>query len=65
MAPDGPGLNFEVDFHGRGQHPPHALHSEGHQDSMGLCLYLALTEHLRGGLMNLIILVFQRIRFDG
>lgn len=56
MSPDGPGLNFEVDFHGRGQHPPHALHSEGHQDSMGLCLYLALSEHLRGGLMNLIIL---------
>ena len=28
------GLDFKVDFHGRGTHPPHALHSEGHQDSM-------------------------------
>lgn len=37
---------FEVDFYGRGLHPPMALHSEGHQDSMGICLYLALAEHL-------------------
>ena len=32
---DGAGLDFRVDFYGRGEHPPHALHSEGHQDSMG------------------------------
>ncbi len=37
---------FEVDFYGRGLHPPLALHSEGHQDTMGICLYLALAEHL-------------------
>jgi recombinational DNA repair ATPase RecF len=37
---------FAVDFYGRGKHPPLALHSEGHQDSMGLCLYLALAERL-------------------
>ena len=36
LHPDGAALNFEVDFYGRGTHPPHALHSEGHQDSMGL-----------------------------
>ncbi len=49
-------LHLEVDFYGRGKHPPHALHSEGHQDSMGLCLYLALAEHLTEGLIDLVIL---------
>ncbi len=52
----GPALNLEVDFYGRGTHPPHALHSEGHQDSMGLCLYLALAERLTEGLIDLLIL---------
>jgi DNA repair exonuclease SbcCD ATPase subunit len=49
-------LDFEVDFYGYGKHPPHALHSEGHQDSMGLCLYLALVEKLGSGILDLIIL---------
>lgn len=53
---DGAALQFEVDFHGQGRHPPHALHSEGHQDSMGLCLYLALAEKLTGSFIDLIIL---------
>lgn len=56
IEPEQAGLNFEVDFHGRGIHPPHALHSEGHQDSMGLCLYLALAEQLIGGFIDLVIL---------
>ena len=56
LKPVGAALDFEVDFYGRGVHPPHALHSEGHQDSMGLCLYLALAERLTGGLLNLVIL---------
>lgn len=56
MEPDGAGLILEVDFYGHGTHPPHALHSEGHQDSMGLCLYLALTERLDGGKVDLVIL---------
>lgn len=56
IKPDEAGLNFEVDFYGRGAHPPHALHSEGHQDSMGLCLFLALAEHLTKGLIDLIVL---------
>lgn len=56
IEPEGAGLNLEVDFYGRGTHPPHALHSEGHQDSMGLCLYLALAERLTEGLINLTIL---------
>ena len=56
IAPDGPGLKLEVGFHGRGTHPPHALHSEGHQDSMGVCLHLVLAERLTEGLLNMIIL---------
>jgi hypothetical protein len=56
IEPDGAGLNLEVDFYGRGTHPPHALHSEGHQDSMGLCLYLTLAERLNEDLIALIIL---------
>ncbi|MBF0856540.1 ATP-binding protein [Gluconobacter oxydans] len=41
-------LDFKVDFYKRGKFPPGAYHSEGHQDSMGLCLYLALMDHLQG-----------------
>jgi len=56
IAPEGAALRIQVDFHGRGPNPPHALHSEGHQDSMGVCLFLALAEHLTAGLMDLVIL---------
>ncbi len=56
IEPEEAGLNFEVDFFGRGLHPPRALHSEGHQDSMGLCLYLALAEHLTKGIIDIVIL---------
>jgi DNA repair exonuclease SbcCD ATPase subunit len=41
-------LSFDVDFFGRGYFPPGAYHSEGHQDGMGICLYLALMRHLLG-----------------
>ena len=41
-------LGFNVDFYGRGIFPPGAYHSEGHQDGMGLCLYLALMKHTLG-----------------
>jgi hypothetical protein len=37
-----------VDFHKKGMFPPGAFHSEGHQDGMGLCLYLALLKHVLG-----------------
>jgi chromosome segregation ATPase len=40
------GVRLSVGFHGDGDHPPHALHSEGHQDSMGVCLFLALVAEL-------------------
>lgn len=56
LLPKGAGIDFLVDFYGRGNHPPHALHSEGHQDSMGLCLFLALLERLSDNRMNLVLL---------
>jgi recombinational DNA repair ATPase RecF len=56
LLPSGAGLDFKVDFYNRGYHPPIALHSEGHQDSMGLCLYLALSKRLSDGIMALTIL---------
>lgn len=56
LRPAGAALDFEVDFYGRGTHPPHALHSEGHQDSMGVCLFLALAEKLTGSLIDLVVL---------
>ena len=48
LMSEGAALDFKVDFYGRDHHPPNALHSEGHQDSMGLCLWLALSEHITG-----------------
>ena len=56
LQPQRASLNFEVDFMGRGTHPPHALHSEGHQDSMGICLFLALNEELAKEDLGLIVL---------
>lgn len=49
-------LNFEVDFYDRGKFPPAAYHSEGHQDGMGLCLYLALMKKIMGSNFTLAIL---------
>lgn len=56
LRPEGAGIKFEVDFYGRGVQPPLAMHSEGHQDSMGLCLYLALAEYLSMDKLGLTIL---------
>lgn len=49
-------LGFDVDFYGRGLFPPGAYHSEGHQDSMGLCLYLALMRYLHGSRFTFAVL---------
>ncbi len=46
LVPSSGKLGLDVDFFGRGFFPPGAYHSEGHQDSMGICLYLALMRHL-------------------
>lgn len=56
LAPERAGLRFEVDFYGKGRYPPSALHSEGHQDTLGICLFLALAEHVAGGSLPLILL---------
>ncbi len=45
LSSNGGRVDLSVDFHGRGNFPAIAYHSEGHQDSMGLCLYLALTKY--------------------
>lgn len=44
------GVNLTVDFHGKGLFHPGAYHSEGHQDSMGVALFLALMENLSANL---------------
>lgn len=49
-------LSFNVDFYGRGTFPPGAYHSEGHQDGMGLCLYLALMKHTLGDKFTFVVL---------
>ncbi|MBI4744096.1 MAG: AAA family ATPase [Actinobacteria bacterium] len=56
ISHEGPALKFEVDFYGRGMFPPHALHSEGHQDSMGLCLFFALNDYLTKNKIQTIVL---------
>jgi len=56
LKPTSGKLEFGVDFYERGHHPPAALHSEGHQDGMGLCLYLALMKHLFGNQPQLVVL---------
>lgn len=56
LEPAGAGLKLEVDFYGKGKFPPAALHSEGHQDTLGICLFLALAEHVSGGPITLLIL---------
>lgn len=56
IIPRNAALDFKVDFLNHGYYPPNALHSEGHQDSMGLCLFLALYEYLNKGKIDVIIL---------
>lgn len=49
FTPSEGSLALEVNFYERGLFPPGAYHSEGHQDGMGVCLYLALMKRLFGG----------------
>jgi DNA repair exonuclease SbcCD ATPase subunit len=49
-------LGLDVDFFGRGFFPPGAYHSEGHQDSMGICIYLSLMKYLQGEAFSLTVL---------
>ena len=49
-------LGLEVAFYDRGMFPPGAYHSEGHQDGMGVCLYLALMKRLLGSSFRFAVL---------
>ena len=46
LTPSEGRLDLDVNFYERGLFPPGAYHSEGHQDGMGVCLYLALMKRL-------------------
>ena len=48
FTPSEGSLGLDVNFFDRGLFPPAAYHSEGHQDGMGVCLYLALMKRLFG-----------------
>ncbi len=56
FTPSGGSLELAVDFYGIDMFPPNAYHSEGHQDGMGVCLYLALMKQLLGKDFRLSIL---------
>ena len=56
LSPGGRKLDLLVDFYGLGMFPPAAYHSEGHQDGMGVCLYLALMERQLGEDFRLAVL---------
>jgi RecF/RecN/SMC N terminal domain len=56
LTPTSGSLDLAVDFYGIDMFPPNAYHSEGHQDGMGVCLYLALIKHLLGDDFRLAVL---------
>jgi len=56
LAPAESGLDLEVAFYDKGMFPPGAYHSEGHQDGMGVCLYLALMRRLLGARFGFAVL---------
>ncbi len=56
LTPSEGKLEFDVNFYERGLFPPGAYHSEGHQDGMGVCLYLALMKRLFGDRFNFALL---------
>jgi cellobiose-specific phosphotransferase system component IIA len=56
LTPSEGKLDLNVNFYERGLFPPGAYHSEGHQDGMGVCLYLALMKRLFGNRFTLALL---------
>lgn len=44
LEPTDTGVKFEPEFYDQGHHHPSAVHSEGHRDSMGLALFLAMSD---------------------
>lgn len=56
LIPEEARLVLEVDFYKKGMFPPGAVHSEGHQDSMGICLFFSLNRFLAENKLNIIVL---------
>lgn len=56
LEPEEGGLDLEVAFYDKGMYPPGAYHSEGHQDGMGVCLYLALMKRMFGARFRFAVL---------
>ncbi len=56
LTPSEGRLDLDVNFYERGLFPPGAYHSEGHQDGMGVCLYLALMKRLFGDRFTIALL---------
>ena len=56
LTPSEGRLDLDVNFYERGLFPPGAYHSEGHQDGMGVCLYLALMKRLFGNSFTIALL---------
>ena len=56
LQPTRAGLRLSVPFYDRGEHPPNALHSDGHQDSMGICMFLALADRLASTNLQTLVL---------
>jgi recombinational DNA repair ATPase RecF len=65
LAPTDTGLKLSVDFLGMATAMPHTLHSEGHQDSMGFCLWLALSEKMQGDRLEFCLLDDIVMAIDG
>ena len=49
-------LHFDVVFCDRGTFPPTALHSEGNQDVIGICMFLAIMNQERDGNVPIMLL---------
>ena len=56
LKKSGASLSMRVDFFDGKQYPPNAVHSEGHQDSMGICLFFALSKKITNENLDLILL---------
>ncbi|NLV03000.1 AAA family ATPase [Haloferax volcanii] len=50
------GADLQKEFYDAGEYPPHSVFSEGHLDSLGLCLHLALADYLQQDEKSLLLL---------
>jgi hypothetical protein len=50
------GAELQKEFYDAGEFPPQSVHSEGHLDTLGLCLHLALADYLQQGEKSLLLL---------